>query len=189
MIRRIVILAALVAAGIILAATAATAATDGPVIAQTTGDAIQAGIGLVVFAAAAKGVLGFLKSLRAREWNAVLTTVTWWGAGIALVFMFSLTRWDDIEIFGLMLGDANAGELVLLGAFGIGNLGVAWNQNEKAKDASQTAIQPALFGPGAGQGAPGEIPPLAGFTGETIDPEVAEAAGSFTAPDDTAPTG
>lgn len=150
-------------------------------LAQTTGDAIQGGVALVAFAAAAKGVLGFLKSLRAREWNAVYTTLVWWGAGIALVYLFTATRWaDGLEIFGLKLSQANTGELCVLGSFGVGTLGIAWQQNEKAKDASQSAAQPPLFSASPGQGSPGELPTLPGLTGETIDPEVAEAAGSFT---------
>ncbi len=134
-----------------------------PAAAQTAGDvdtggAIQTGIGLVLLGLTVKAVLGFVKVLRHQEWNAVLTTLTWWVVGIGALVAFAQTQWaEGIDLWGTKLSDAGTWEIIVLG-INASSLGIFANENLKAKDNTDSASQPPLFAQGGSAPASGNDP-------------------------------
>lgn len=179
----------LVTVALVVTATMCVATSSAFAAGDTTTpppDAATTAIGLAAVTAFVFALLGFLKSLRNREWNAVLTTLCWWAAGIVGLIVFAQTQWAaGVQLAGHSLTGLSIIDLIVIG-IAPGSFGITLNQGYKAFDNTQTAAQPPL--------APGKVSPGQGddhlpavatgpFTGETIPADVAEAAGSFTTPE------
>ena len=108
--------------------------------------------------------VSFVKYVRAKDWNSVVTQASAWGAGVFLVFLAGaaditnkLVLWEGVPA----LTDVNASSKVLLG-FMFLSLGSQVYEFKKALDRNDTAAEPAMLPPAKVVTAEGEAvaPPV-----------------------------
>lgn len=91
-------------------------------------------------------IVNFVKYLKAKDWNGVVTQLAVWVAGVIVVFLASQTEWAE-EIgrgfFGKSLADLNAWSLLFLGLC-VGGLAIVTNEFKKAVDGRDNARKPEL---------------------------------------------
>lgn len=92
----------------------------------------------------------FLKALTNKDWNAAVTQVTVWLGGVAALFLASATVWAKGK--GFTLGDIPLTDLdaasKVFGGMSISSIGGVVYDYKKARDNSDSAVQPTLV-PGA----------------------------------------
>ena len=90
-------------------------------------------------------IVDFAKVARVRDWNAVLTQVVVWGAGVGVTFLLAGTDFaDGINIGGRTLGGMNSSSVILLG-LSMGSLGSVAVDYKKARDNNDSAAMPTLL--------------------------------------------
>ncbi len=118
-------------------------------------------------------LVSFLKYLRAKDWNSVVTQASSWAAGIAIVFLAGAA---DITAKLVLfpgvptLSDVNAASKVLLGMMFL-SLGSQVYEFKKAIDRNDNAAEPALLPPAKVVTADGEsVDPAAVVSTPAIPP-------------------
>lgn len=89
-------------------------------------------------------IVDWLKQLRVRDWNAVVTQTAVWGAGVLVVFLLAHSDFaSGITVGDLNLDALNGWSLALVG-LNIGSLGSVAYDYKRALDSSDSAAQPSL---------------------------------------------
>lgn len=99
---------------------------------------------LAALVALAWKLVDTVKSARSKDWNAVITQLAVWAAGVAVVWVGAATTWaSGVEIQGVLMSDFDWAEKVLFGAslLSIGSVGYDF---KKAFDNTDTAKLPPL---------------------------------------------
>lgn len=100
---------------------------------------------LLVMSALVKKLVDFVKYITANDWNAVVTQIVAWIAGIALAFVGADSDWaQNIIINGLPLSNLNNWSLVFVGVNVASLAGFGWD-TLKAIDGSNSAAVPHLL--------------------------------------------
>jgi hypothetical protein len=90
-------------------------------------------------------VVDFVKLLRVRDWNGVVTQAAVWGAGVGTTFLLAHTDFSSgIKIADLPLASLNASTLVLLG-LSLGSTASVLYDGKRALDRSDSAAMPGLL--------------------------------------------
>ena len=93
--------------------------------------------------------MDFLKFLRARDTNGVVTQLGTWCAGIVGVLLLSATEWGDrLVLEGVSMADTDLATKVFAGLMVTSLLSKVYDF-QKARDSTQTAATPSLV-PGTG---------------------------------------
>ena len=101
---------------------------------------------LIVVGSLLKKVVDFLKFLTGKDWNAALTQIVVWVAGVLLMWLLSASDFaDGIVIGGIDLGDMNAASIVLAGLGLASTVSLVGQDLLKALDRSQSAATPQLI--------------------------------------------
>lgn len=99
---------------------------------------------LVAALALAWKLVDFVKQLRVRDWNAVVTQAAVWVAGIVVVFLLANTDFaSGIKIGDMVLSDLNAASLILVG-LSVGASASVGYDLKRSLDNTDSAAQPAL---------------------------------------------
>lgn len=89
-------------------------------------------------------LVNFLKFVTSGAWNAAVTQVTAWVAGLVSVFVFAQTAWaESVEVLGVAVANANSWELAVLGLMATSLFSVAYDF-KKAFDNADSAETPHL---------------------------------------------
>lgn len=113
-------------------------------------------------------IVSFVKYVRARDWNSVVTQAASWVAGVAVVFLAGAADiTSKLVLFPGVpsLSDINSASKVLLGAMLL-SLGSQVYEFKKAFDRNDSAAEPALLPPAKVVTAEGESVPAA----DTVPP-------------------
>lgn len=101
---------------------------------------------LLAFAALLVALINFGRYLSGRDWNAAMTQLTAWLAGVVVMILASETDWaSGIDVAGVPLGSLNTASLILLG-FTVASTGSVIVEFKKAIDTTDSAKKPDLFG-------------------------------------------
>lgn len=104
---------------------------------------------LLALGLAASNVLALVKYLLAKDVNAIVTNLLFFGASLGLLLLAaqaSYTEFVTIPGIDVSLHSLDFPSLVIV-ALGIYGVGGAWYDRTKAKDNTQSAAQPPLLGP------------------------------------------
>lgn len=90
-------------------------------------------------------VVDFFKGITNKDWNAVITQLVVWGAGVAVVVLYAQTVWSaGIAIGDQTLATLNFASLVAVGLAAGAAASTAFDL-KKALDGSDSAAQPKLM--------------------------------------------
>lgn len=92
-------------------------------------------------------LIDWLKNITNKNWSSVLTQAITWVAGVVVVLLYAQTAWANSFGFGdVLLADMNFWSLVAVG-LGAGSFASVSYDFKKARDNTDTAIQPKLIPP------------------------------------------
>lgn len=99
---------------------------------------------LVAALALAWKLVDFIKQLRVRDWNAVVTQAAVWAAGVLVVFLLAGTDFaSGIKIGDMVLSNLNAASLILVG-LSVGSSASVGYDLKRSLDNTDSAAQPSL---------------------------------------------
>lgn len=102
-------------------------------------------VGLVAIAATVMQLIGLIRHVRGKEWDAAITTVLSAAAGVGVLALFAQTQFAGTwEVEGITVGDMSGGTLIWVGII-LGTGASTLHDTLRAVDSTGTTNAPKLL--------------------------------------------